>query len=132
MILLDTHVLVWFLSATARLGRQAHEVIELAWNEQGTAVSAITFWEVAMLHERGRLALLTDIGSWRKSLLAEGVTELPIDGGIGIRAARLLGFHGDPADRLIVATALEGHQLLTADQKILAWPGNLHKLDATV
>jgi PIN domain nuclease of toxin-antitoxin system len=57
--------------------------------------------------------------------------EIPVDGEIGIRATGLADFHGDPADRLIVATALGGHQLVTADERILDWPGALGRLRAT-
>ncbi len=83
-----------------------------------------------MLHEKQRLAFLTDVKSWRQSLLEEGLGEVPINGDVGIRAATLTDFHGDPADRLIVATALQGHQLATADRRILDWPGGLNRLDA--
>jgi PIN domain nuclease of toxin-antitoxin system len=57
--------------------------------------------------------------------------EIPVDGEIGIRATGLADFHGDPADQLIVATALGGHQLVTADERILDWPGALGRLRAT-
>ena len=83
-----------------------------------------------MLHDKGRLALLVDIGSWRMSLLEQGLVEVPVDGGIAVRAGLLQEMHGDPADRIIVATALEGHRLVTADQRMLDWPGNLSRLDA--
>jgi len=56
--------------------------------------------------------------------------ELPVTGEIGIRAAQLEGFHGDPADRLIMATALHhGATLMTLDKKILAWQGSLKSWD---
>ncbi|MYC63391.1 MAG: type II toxin-antitoxin system VapC family toxin [Caldilineaceae bacterium SB0661_bin_34] len=55
---------------------------------------------------------------------------MPVDGGIGIRANALPGFHAGPADRIIVSTALEGYRLLTADDGILRWSGNLNRLDA--
>ena len=84
-----------------------------------------------MLHDKGRLTLLRDVASWRQALLDEGLVEVPMDGEIGIRAATLPGFHADPADRLIVATALEGHRLVTADRRILDWPGHVSRLDAT-
>jgi PIN domain nuclease of toxin-antitoxin system len=84
-----------------------------------------------MLREKGRLTALHDVASWRRTLLEEGLVEIVVDGEIGIRANELKGFHGDPADRLIVATALEGHQLVTSDRRILDWPGNLSRLDAT-
>ena len=130
MILLDTHVLLWLLLDDSRLGDQSRQVIYTAWAESEVAVSAITFWEVAMLHEKGRIALLTDIVAWRVGLLDAGLVEIPVDGGIGIRAAALENFHPDPADRLIVATALGGHRLLTADRRILDWPGRLDRLRA--
>lgn len=84
-----------------------------------------------MLHDKGRLALLTDIGSWRLSLLEEGLVEIAVDGEIGIRATLLPNLHSDPVDRLIIATALKGHQLATADRRLLKWPGRLSRLRAT-
>ncbi len=131
MILLDTHVLVWLLSDDRRIGKQAREAIDSSWARGEAAVSAITFWEVAMLQGKGRLSLLADIGAWRASLLEEGLIEIAVDGEVGIRAGLLQDLRGDPADRLIVATALEGHQLVTADQQLLEWPGRLSRLRAT-
>ena len=130
MILLDTHVLLWSRSGDSRLGPHTREQIELASLEGELAVSAISFWEAAMLHEKRRLTLLRDAASWRDGLLREGLTEIPVDGAIAARAGQLPDMHGDPADRLIVATALEGHRLLTGDQRILDWPGRLDRLDA--
>ena len=130
MILLDTQVLVWLALDDRRLGKRTRSVLDGHWAAGEAAVSAITFWEIAMLHEKQRLALLTDVKSWRESLLEEGLGEVPINGDVGIRAATLTDFHGDPADRLIVATALQGHQLVTADRRILDWPGSLNRLDA--
>lgn len=131
MILLDTHVLVWLLSDDRRIGKQTREAVDHSWASGEAAVSAITFWEVAMLQNAGRLALLADIGAWRTSLLEEGLVEVAVDGQLGVRAGLLQDLHGDPADRLIVATALEGHQLVTADQRLLEWPGRLSRLRAT-
>ena len=84
-----------------------------------------------MLQAGGKIALQVDIHSWREGLLDEGLIEIPVDGGIAVRAGLLQDMHGDPADRLIVATALEGHQLVTADRRILDWPGQLSRLRAT-
>ena len=130
MILLDTHVLLWLLLDDSRLGDQTRQTIVDAWVEGEVAVSAITFWEVALLHDRGRIALLGDIGMWRMGLLDAGLSEIPVDGDVGIRAVALENFHPDPADRLIVATALGGHRLITADRRILEWPGRLDRLSA--
>ena len=64
-------------------------------------------------------------------LLDQGLIEIPVDGEIGIRANLLQDFHADPADRIIVATALNVYALVTADERILEWPGELNRLDAT-
>ena len=66
---------------------------------------------------------------WRQVRLGD-VAEIVMDGAIGIRANAQADFHADPADRIIVATALSGHRLVTADERILAWTGNLDRLDA--
>ena len=79
---------------------------------------------------KGRLGLLLDPDAWRRDLLDQGLIEIPIDGGIASRAGLLTKIHGDPADRIIVATALEGHRLMTADRQILEWPGPLRCLSA--
>ena len=132
MILLDTQVLIWMRFGTRQLGRQTRQRIDRALHESDAVVSAISFWEIALLHEKRRLTLLRDIAAWRRTLLQEGLVEIPVDGEIGIRANTLADFHADPADRLIVATALVGgHQLVTADRLILAWAGPLRRLDAT-
>ena len=95
------------------------------------AVSAITFWEVGMRVQKGQLDLGFELQVWRRTLLDEGLIELPVDGDIAVRAGLLANMHGDPADRLIVATALQGYRLVTSDRRILDWPGHLSRLDAT-
>ena len=57
--------------------------------------------------------------------MEQGLIEIPVDGEIGIRANALQDFHPDPADRIIVATALNGRRLVTADERILDWSGDL-------
>ena len=130
MLLLDTNALLWMRRGDGRLGRVARREIERAWHSGELAVSAISFWEVDMLHRKGRMKLLQDITAWRTQLLEDGLVEIPVDGTIAVRANRLVDFHPDPADRFIVATALAGHSLLTADRHILSWEGNLKRLDA--
>ena len=71
-----------------------------------------------------------DVLLWRRELLGQGLAEIPVDGEIGIRANALPSFHADPVDRIIVATAQQGHTLVTGDQSILEWSGNLNRLDA--
>ena len=130
MILLDTHVLVWLRLGERLLGTETQRLIDEAWRSDNLCVSAISFWEVELLKRKHRIKLPDDGSLWRRELLAQGVMEIPVDGAIGIRAAGLQDFHADPADRVIVATALEQHQLVTADQSILGWSGTLDRLDA--
>lgn len=130
MILLDTHVLVWLWTGDYHLGKSARRMMDVALRDQELAVSAMTFWEVAMLRNKGRLDFTEDVGLWRRELLGQGLAEIPVDGEIGIRANALPDFHADPADRIIVSTALAGHRLLTADAGILRWSGDLNRLDA--
>ena len=130
MILLDTHVMLWLRLGEAALGAQARDAIDRAWQAGEVAVSAISFWEIAMLKDKARIRFPEDIGVWRREQLGQGVVEIAVDGEIGVRAAALPNFHADPADRLLVATALTGHQLLTADERILDWPGDVSRLDA--
>ena len=131
MILLDTHVLLWHEQGDRRLGVKTRQAVERVLQERRAAVSSISFWEIGMRIQKGRLEFLLDLDAWRRELLDQGLVEIPVDGAIAARAGLLVDMHGDPADRLIVATALQGHQLLTADRRILDWSGQLSRLDAT-
>jgi PIN domain nuclease of toxin-antitoxin system len=130
MMLLDTHVILW-LRLGLHLGQRARTAIDKAWEAGELAVSAISFWEIALLESRGRINFPDDVGLWRREQLAQGIIEIPLSGEVGIRAANLADFHRDPADRIIVAPAMQGHQLVTEDRRILAWPGPLNSLRAT-
>ena len=131
--MLDTHCLVWMDQAVERMGASARQLADEAIAMSRLAVSAISFWEVALLVRKGRLRLEQSLGVWRRDLLGRGVIELPLGGATCIAAAQLGYFHADPADRFIVATARElGATLLTADDKILAWSGRLDRRDARV
>ncbi|MEA3469081.1 MAG: type II toxin-antitoxin system VapC family toxin [Thermodesulfobacteriota bacterium] len=133
MYLVDTHVLVWLEYGSERLGNIARDVIDSALQERKLAVSAISFWEIAMLMQKRRIFFETDIGVWRRELLLNGLREISVNGSVAIRAGQLKKMHGDPADRLIVATALEDSAtLVTADKKILDWQDLPFKLDASL
>ena len=93
-------------------------------------MSAFSFWEMEMLRAKSRIEYPQDIGVWRLEQLRQGLVEIPVTGDIAIRANALLNFHPDPADRIIVATAMAGHQLVTADRRILEWSGTVHCLNA--
>ena len=131
LLLLDTNALLWMRIGDRRLGSIARREVERAWQSDELAVSAISFREVGMLVDKGRIYLADDVQVWRRDLLEQGMVEIPVDGETAIRSARLIHFHADPADRLIVATALAGHRLVTSDRRILEWSGRLNRLDAT-
>ena len=130
MNLLDTHVLIWLEQGDRQLGPLTLAHIINALSEGDAAVSAISFWEVAMRVQKGRLNLSQEPDAWRRDLIEKGLVEIAIDGNIATKAGSLIDIHGDPADRLIIATALEGHELVTADRRILDWPGPLSRIDA--
>ncbi len=85
-----------------------------------------------MLQQKNRLNVVPNLTArqWRERLLAEGLREIPVDNIIAVRAGELPDMHGDPADRIIVATALDGHRLITSDNEILDWPHELDRFDA--
>ena len=131
MIVLDTHVLIWMDADDAVLGSQARVRIEQAWRAGEVAMSAISFWECAMLAEKGRIVLPLAIEGWRAGLLGAGLVEIALDGRIVLAAAGFAELHRDPADRFIAASAgARNATLLTADEKLLAWNSALLRLDA--
>lgn len=131
MLLLDTHVLIWLDEGNPRLGKTALQSIDESLATGQLGVATISFWEVAMLVEKQRLIMKTELDVWRSDLLQTGLLEIPLRGTTAIRAGQLQMFHGDPADRMIVATAIENAAtLMTADKKILSWNQFQQKIDA--
>jgi PIN domain nuclease of toxin-antitoxin system len=131
VIVLDTHVLIWADNDERRLGRKARSLIERNWKRGQVAVCAMSFWEIALLAARGRLALPMSVAEWRAEMLEAGLVELAVDGNVGVRAVGLGGLPEDPVDRLVVATALHhGAALVTADERLLAWKQALVRHDA--
>ena len=123
MIVLDTHVWVWWVHGEERLTETQAEVI--AANELDTiGVSAISCWEVAKLVERGRLELPCSLVEWFELALGyPGVSLLELTPEIAAESTRLPGqFHRDPADQIIVATArVHSCPLVTSDSRILEY-----------
>jgi len=131
VILLDTHVAVWMASEDAALGRQSHAMIARARSDRQLTISAISFWEIALLASKRRLALEQDSNVLRVELLNTGIAEIPLSGDIAILAVGLDMPHGDPADRFIVATAIaHGATLITADRALLRWRSALPRHNA--
>ena len=121
MIVLDTHVWVWWISGSAPLPRRVRESLDQHVEHGGIRVSSISVWEVAQLVARGRLELTMDTQDWvARSESLPFLEFVPVDNRIAIRSTELPGsFHADPADRLIVATTQAlGATLITKDTKL--------------
>jgi PIN domain nuclease of toxin-antitoxin system len=130
--LLDTHALIWVLKDDRRLGRRANRIVERAWTSGTLGVSAISYWEIALLVDRKRARLDLPISTWRREVIDAGIEEVALTGDLAIDAVSLTWRNADPADRFIVATALrDGATLLTADAAILEWVGPLKCHDAS-
>jgi len=116
MIVLDTHALIWLNDDAGRLSDTAREAIR---RDDEVGISAISLWEVSMLWQYGRIELSMSLEMWlEKACLQPKIRILPITVAIATRTARL-EMHGDPADRLIVASALVHHcALVTRDENI--------------
>ena len=116
MIVLDTHAWIWLNDDGKRLSAIAHEAIQ---RERVLGVSPISLWEVAMLSERGRVELNRPLEAWlERACVQPKIRILPITAAVAARTEHL-AMHGDPADRIIVATALV-HQcaLVSRDENI--------------
>lgn len=122
MLLLDTHAAIWFATEDESLGKRSRVLANEALKEEGRlAISSISFWEIALLVARGRLQAYTPPSELRTLLLDAGVAELSLTGDIALLAAGL-DLHGDPADRIIAATAIVHRAtLVTADERLLKW-----------
>ncbi len=116
-MLLDTHILIWWLNRTSDLSESALRFLD-ATNPR-PIIADISLWEVAMLVKKGRITLNIELRAWF-DVVTKHVELIPITPNIAARVADLPGdFHGDPADRLIVATAIERRvPLVTRDKKI--------------
>jgi PIN domain nuclease of toxin-antitoxin system len=123
MIVLDTHIWIWWVDQSPRLTAP-----QRAWIDQhqpnGLGVSIISCWEVAKAVESGRLGLSLPVQDWLETAIAyPNIQLLPLTLPIIIESTNLPGFHRDPGDQLIVATTrIYQTSLLTADAKILAYP----------
>jgi len=122
VILLDTHALVWWVADPKRIPAKARRAVDSAVkSSESLAVSSISIWEIAMLVARKRLAFTIDPESWIASVEAlPFFTFIPVDNRIAVRSVELEKFpHRDPADRIIVATALGlGALVVTADARL--------------
>ena len=130
MILLDTHVLVWLVENGRRLGKAARETIQ---TDTELCLSAMTFWELGMLLGKGQIALTMPLPALLDRVIREGMTIVPVSAPIAIDAHILPRLHGDPMDRLLMATARSlDCPLMTADHVIeeYAAAGHIRMVDA--
>ena len=119
MILLDTHVLIWMSSDPNRLSRKAREAIREARQSTGIAVASITLWELAWLAENHRIQIASSVEAFVRESISR-VIVMPMTPEVVALAVRLPDtYPKDPADRLIVSTAIiDGLVLVTADERI--------------
>jgi PIN domain nuclease of toxin-antitoxin system len=121
VIVLDTHVWIWYLDDPAQLSTPARTSIDQALREKAVLISSISVWEVALLVVSGRLELTIDVHDWiAKCEALPFLTFVPVDNAIFLKSVFLSGqLHSDPADRIIVATALmRGVPVVTKDRRI--------------
>jgi PIN domain nuclease of toxin-antitoxin system len=119
-ILLDTHVLLWWSADASRLSEVATSTIADA---DELAIASISWFELASLAQRGRFIVSVPIRSWLEEL-EDQVRTIAVSPAIAATAVGLpRSFPGDPADRIIYATAVEqGWPLITRDERMLNHP----------
>jgi PIN domain nuclease of toxin-antitoxin system len=125
LIVLDTHVWVWWVANPDQVSGRAREEIDLAMEREEIYISSISCWEVALLVRKGRLELTMPVEDWiARSEALPFVRFIALDNRIALRSNRLPGeIHEDPADRIIIATALTlGAPLVSKDAKIRDYP----------
>lgn len=117
MTVLDTHAWIWWVSDASRLGRRARTRIDAA---ERIGVAAVSCFEVTAAVAKGRISLDRAPLDWlRQALAMPRVELLPLTPAVAVKATQLGSFHGDPADRLIVATTmLESGTLVTRDRRL--------------
>ena len=122
MIVVDTHAWVWWASGSSKISATARRAIDEA---AAVGVCAISVWEIAMLCEHGRLQLDRPVLTWvRQSLTLPRVVLLELTPERAVAAAAASGLHGDPADRMIMATARSLHApIATKDRAMRSFDG---------
>lgn len=126
MIVLDTHVLIWWINSPQKLSKKARKAIEEEKIKEGNIlVSSISTLEIYRLVKNGKLQLIDHVDNWLEKIESlPAVRFIPMDNRVAAYSINLPDFdHKDPADRIIIATALNiGAKLITADKEILNYP----------
>jgi PIN domain nuclease of toxin-antitoxin system len=124
MIVLDTHAWIWFISNPELLSKRAEKAVDQAVQNKSLLISSISAWELALLVKKNRLSLTLDVTDWiAKSESLPFIQFVPVTNSIAVKSVNLPDpFHPDPADRIIIATALShGARLVSKDKKMLAY-----------
>lgn len=124
VILLDTHVLIWWISQPEKLSSKVKSRIDIESKKNEVLISSISIWEIYLLVKRNRLRLTMDLDTWVEKI--EQIPFLhfiPVDSAIAAKSVKLPPpLHKDPADRMIIATALEENAVLvTSDKRIIRY-----------
>ncbi len=120
MIVIDTHILLWWFNEPKKLSTKALEILKKERKSGLILVSAISIWEICLLIKKDRISLTTELDNWISNLESLSYIQfIPVDTKVAAHSANLPGFNADPADCMIIATAREHNaKLLTADSKI--------------
>jgi PIN domain nuclease of toxin-antitoxin system len=121
-LLLDTHIALWLDSGSSRLRRDTRALVDNHWRDGGTVLlSAVSAWEIALLVDAGHITLDLPVAAWIERFLDRpGIEAAALGHGAASRAYQLHHLeHRDPADRLLIATAIElACPLVTYDDRI--------------
>ena len=123
-ILLDTHVFLWLMNGDETLKPETRKLIQSTCKENNLLLSAISIWEIALLLKKERISLTQPLPQWiDKAKALSFLKIIPLDADIALESCALPGdFHGDPADRMIVATSrIFNSPLMTRDKKIIEY-----------
>jgi PIN domain nuclease of toxin-antitoxin system len=122
MVLLDTHIWLWWLLGDGSLSSEERKALHVLASDGKLAISWVSVWETELLERKGRVSLFPDFQTWiEQATQPDVVTVLTADTDVVIAQRKLPEiFHTDPADRLIAATSiLSGFPLATHDRKII-------------
>lgn len=127
ILLVDTHLLLWAAGQPERLSRKARRVFEDASSQLW--FSAASLWEVAIKHALGREDFRVEPNRLRRALITNGWHELAISSEHALATSGLPPIHKDPFDRMLIAQAhVEGVVLVTSDDIVAGYPGQIRKL----